>query len=77
MSNLFKRLNIKIKIAAPFNHQSLEAEHGIKSLSSIMTKHLTEQGQMCPKFPTISNTSLQHIQFSQLSESQPIQISIW
>ena len=31
MSHLFKRLNIKIKRVAPFNHQSLQAEHGIKS----------------------------------------------
>ena len=46
MSYLFKRLNIKIKTAAPYNHQSLWAEHGIKSLSSILNKHLTEQGQM-------------------------------
>ena len=50
MSYLFKRLNIKIKMVAPFNHQSLQAEHGIKSLSSISTKHLTEQGQMWPKY---------------------------
>ena len=30
MNHLFKRLNIKIKMVAPFNHQSLQAEHGIK-----------------------------------------------
>ena len=35
---------------APFNHQSLQAEHSIKSLSSILTKDLTEQGQMWPKY---------------------------
>ena len=58
MSHLFKRLNLKIKTVAPFNHQSLQAEHGIKSLSSILTKNLTEQGQMWPKIPTISNISL-------------------
>ena len=46
---LFKRLNIKIKTVGPYNHQSLQAEHGIKSLSMILTKHLTEQGQMWPK----------------------------
>ena len=50
MSHLFKGVNIKIKKVAPFNHQSLHDEHGIKSLSSILTKHLTEQGQMWPKF---------------------------
>ena len=43
MSHLFKRLSIKIKTVPPFNHQSLQAGHGIKSLSSILTKHLTEQ----------------------------------
>ena len=50
MGHLFKRLNIKIKTVAPFNHQSLQAEHRFKSLSSILTKHLTEQGPMWPKF---------------------------
>ena len=46
---LFKRLNIKIKTVAPYNHQSLQVEHWIKSLSTILTKHLAEQGQMWPK----------------------------
>ena len=43
MSYLFKRLGIKIKTVAPYNHQSLQAEHGIKSLSNILTMHLTSQ----------------------------------
>ena len=30
MNYLFKRLNIKLKTVAPYNHQSLQAEHGIK-----------------------------------------------
>ena len=47
---LFKRLNIKIKTSPPYNHQPLQAEHGIKSLSTKLTKHLTEQGQVWPKF---------------------------
>ena len=45
MKYLFKRLGIKIKTVGPYNHQSLQAEHGIKSLSSILTKHLMGQGQ--------------------------------
>ena len=45
MNHLFKKLGIKIKTLGPYNHQSLHAEHGIKSLSSILTKHLTGQGQ--------------------------------
>ena len=52
MNHLFRRLNIRIKTVALFNHKSLQAEHGIKSLSTILTKHLTEQGQMWPNvFP--------------------------
>ena len=35
---------------APYNHQSLQVEHGIKTLSQILTKHLSEQGQMWPKY---------------------------
>ena len=46
MNYLFKRLGIKIKTVAPYNHQSLQAEHGIKSLSNILTKHLTGSGEM-------------------------------
>ena len=50
MSYLFQKLNIKIKTVAPYNHQSLQAEYGIKSLSRILTKHLTGQGQMWHKY---------------------------
>ena len=34
----------------PYNHQSLQTEHGIKSLSTILTEHLTNLGQMWPKY---------------------------
>ena len=50
MTYLFHRLNIKIKMIAPYNHQSLQAEHGIKSLTHILTKHLTSLGQMWTKY---------------------------
>ena len=32
MSYLFRKLNIKIMTVAPYNHQSLQAEHGIKTI---------------------------------------------
>ena len=32
---------MNIKTVAPYNHQSVQAEHGIKSLSNILNKHLT------------------------------------
>ena len=50
MNYLFKKFSIKIKTVACYNHQSLQAEHGIKSLSNILTKHLTNNGQMWPKY---------------------------
>ena len=43
---LLDKFNIKIKTVAPYNHQSLQAEHGIKSLSNILTKHCTNLGHM-------------------------------
>ena len=43
---LFHRLNIKSRTIAPHTHQSLQAEHRIKSLTRILTKHLTGLGQM-------------------------------
>ena len=52
MNYLFRKLNIKIMTVSPYNHESLQAEPGIKTLSRILTKHLTGQGQMwhniCP-----------------------------
>ena len=44
MTYLFHRLDIKIKTIAPYNHQSLQAEHGIRSLTCILSKHLTSLG---------------------------------
>ena len=50
MTYLKDKFNIKIRTVAPYNHQSLQVEHGIKSLSNILTKHLTNLGQMWPKY---------------------------
>ena len=50
MSYLFRKLNIKIMTVAPYNHQSLQAEHCIKTLSQILTKHLSGQDQMWHKY---------------------------
>ena len=54
MNYLFSKFNIKIKTVAPYIHQSLQAEHGIKSLSTILTKHLTNLGQMWPKYLSLA-----------------------
>ena len=47
---LFSKLDIKMKTVAPYYHQSLQAEHGIKSLSNILMKCLTNLCQMWPKY---------------------------
>ena len=47
---LLSKFNIMIRTVAPYNHQSLQVEHSIKSLSSILTKHLTNLGQMWPEY---------------------------
>ena len=54
MSYLFKKLGIKIKTVGPYNHQSLQAEHSIKSLSNILTKHLTGEGLMWHTFLSLA-----------------------
>ena len=50
MTYLLNQFNIKIKTVAPYNHQSVQVEHGIKSLSNILSKHLASLGQMWPKY---------------------------
>ena len=50
MTYLLNKFNIKIWTAAPYNYQSLQVEHRIKSLSTILTNHLTHLGQMWPKY---------------------------
>ena len=36
MNYLFRKFEIKVKAVALYNHQSLQAEHGMKSLSTIL-----------------------------------------
>ena len=74
MSHLFKRLHIKIKTVAPFNQQSLQAEHGIKSLPSILTKHLTEQGQMWPKFLPLATLAYNTFNSPNLANHSPYEL---
>ena len=54
MNYLFRKLVAKIETVHPYNHQSLQTEHGIKSLSNILIKHLTGQGQMWHKYLSLA-----------------------
>ena len=70
MNYLFKRLGMKIKTVVPYNHQSLQAEHGIKSLSNILTKHLTKSGEMWPDylpFATLAHNTYNSLNLSNYS----------
>lgn len=42
MEAFSKQLNIQLIMVSPTNHKSLLAEHGIKSLSNILVKHLSQ-----------------------------------
>ena len=54
MSYLFKKLGISFKTVGPYIHESLQAEHSIKSLSNMLSKHLTGQGQTWHKFLSLA-----------------------
>ena len=75
MNYLFRKLNIKIKTVAPFNHKSLQAEHGIKSLSTILTKHLTEQGQMWPKYLPLATLAHNTFNSPNLANYSPYELT--
>ena len=82
MTYLLNKFNIKIKTVVPYNHQSLQAELNIKSLSTILTKHLTSWYQIWPKYlplamfayntfntPNIGNHSLYELIFGRKPRS--------
>ena len=74
MNYLFKMFDIKIKTVAPYNHQSLQAEHGIKSLSNILTKHLTNLGQMWPKYLPLATFTYNTFNMSNLGNYSPYEL---
>ena len=42
MEAFVTQLNIKMTLVSPTNHKLLQAEHGIKNLSGLLVKHLSE-----------------------------------
>ena len=49
------KLNINIILVSPKNHKSFQAEHGIRSLSGLLVKHLSEQWKLvsCLSYSTL------------------------
>ena len=71
---LFKKLDIKIKTVAPYNHQSLQAEHGIKYISNILLKHLTNLGQMWPKYLPLATFAYKAFNTPNLANFSPYRL---
>ena len=74
MTYLLNKFYIKFKIVAPYNHQSLQAEHGIKSLSNILAKHLTNLGQMCPKYLSLATFVYNTLNTPNLGNHSPYEL---
>ena len=75
MSYLFHRLNIKIKMIALYNHQSLQVEHGIKSLTCILTKHLTGLGQMWTRYLSLATFAYNTFNIPNLGNYNPFELT--
>ena len=61
-------------MVAPFNHQSLQAEHRIKSLSTILTKHLTNLGQMWPTYLLLTTFAYNTFNSPNLANFSPYEL---
>ena len=74
MNYLFSKFNIMIKTVAPYNHQSFQAEHGIKSLSTILSKHLMNLGQMWPKYLSLATLAYSTFNTLNLANYSPYEL---
>ena len=75
MSYLFKRLGVKVRTVGPYNHKSFPAEHSIKSLSNILTKHLTGQGQKWHKFLSLATFTYNIFNSPNLGNHSPLELT--
>ena len=71
---LFIKLDIKMKTVTPHNHQSLQAEHGIESLSTILMKHLTNLVQMWPKYLLLATFAYNTFNTPNLANVSPYEL---
>ena len=75
MTYLLNKFGIKTKTVEPNNHQSLQAEHGMKSLSHILTKHLTNLGQMWPKYLSLATFAYNTFNIPNLGNYSPYELT--
>ena len=71
---LFRKFEIKVKTVAPYNHQSLQAEYSIKSLSNILMKHLMEKGQMWHKYLPLATFAYSTFNSPNLANHSPYEL---
>ena len=75
MMYLLNKCNIKIRTVAPYNHQSFQAEHSMKSLSTILTKHLSNLGQMWPKYIPLATFAYNTFNTPKLGNHSPYELT--
>ena len=76
MTYLLNKFGIKIKTMAPYNHQFLQAKHGTKSLSHILTKHLTNLGQMWPNYLSLATYAYNTFNTPNLGNYSPYELTL-
>ena len=76
MTYLLKKFDIKVRTVVPYNHQSLQAEHGIKSLSNILTKHFTNLDQMWPKYLSLATFIYNMFNTPNLGNYSPYELTL-
>ena len=74
MNYFFEKLDIKINTVAPYIHQLLCVEHGIKSLSTILMKHFTNLGQMWPKYLPLATCTYNMFNLPNLAHCSPYEL---
>ena len=75
MTYLFHKFDIKFKTVAPYNHQSLQAEHRVKSLCHTLTKHLTNLGQMWTKYLSLATFTYNTFNTPNLGNYSPYKLT--
>ena len=75
MTYLLNKFNIRIRTVAPYNHLSLQVKHGIKSLSTILTKHLTTFGKMWPKYLPLATFAYNTFNTPNLGNYSPYELN--
>ena len=76
MTYVLNKFNIKFRTIALYNHQSLQAEHSIKTLSTILTKHLTNLGQMWQKYLPLATFAYNTFNIPNLGNFSPYELAL-